>query len=200
MVYIKTAAAAALILLACPALFGQPITTEERRKTVVELERTRDLLLTSLDGVSEANAAKKPAADRWSVLECVEHLALTESGIFAMMQANLKKPASSDEERAKTKGKSEALGMFMPDRSRRAAAPVEVAPKGMFKTLAEARAAFEAARKETISFVGSTDLPLHSHVTRHFAFGELDAYQWFVLMAGHVERHTKQVNEVKATF
>lgn len=200
MVSTKIAAAAALVFLSCPALFGQPITTEERRKTVVELERTRDLLLNSLDGVSEANAAKKPAADRWSVLECVEHLALTERGIFAAMQATLKSPVSSEEDRAKTRGKAEVLGKFMPDRSRHAAAPVEVAPKGMFKTLADARAAFEAARKDTISFVSATDLPLHSHVTRHFAFGELDAYQWFVLMAGHVERHTKQVNEVKATF
>ena len=117
------------------------------------------------------------------------------------MQANLKVPGSSDAERAKTtRGKAEVLGQFMPDRSRKATAPVEVAPRGEFKTPAAARDAFEAARKDTIDFVATTDLPLHSHVTKHFAFWELDVYQWFVLMAGHVERHTKQINEVKATF
>ena len=194
---IKAIAAATLI---CLSAFGQAITTEERSTTLKELERTRTLMLASIDGVSEAQAQKKPAPDRWSVLECVEHLALTERGIFATMQANLKAPEAREAERAKTKGKTEILGQFMPDRSRKASAPVEVAPRGEFKTLAAARAAFEAARKETIDFVASTDLPLHSHVTKHFAFGELDVYQWFVLMAGHVERHTKQIHEVKATF
>ena len=194
---IKAIAAATLI---CLSAFGQAITTEERSTTLKELERTRTLMLAAIAGVSEAQAQKKPAPDRWSVLECVEHLALTERGIFATMQANLKAPEASEAERAKTKGKAELLGQFMPDRSRKATAPVEVAPRGEFKTLAAARAAFEAARKETIDFVATTDLPLHAHVTKHFAFGELDVYQWFVLMAGHVERHTKQIHEVKATF
>ncbi len=186
--------------LICLSAFGQPITSDERSRTLLELERTRTLMLSAIDGVEEEQAKKKPAPERWSVLECVEHLALTERGIFAAMQANLKAPESSEAERAKTRGKAEVLGQFMPDRSRKATAPVEVAPRGEFKTLAAARAAFEAARKATIDFVATTDLPLHSHVTKHFAFGELDVYQWFVLMAGHVERHTRQINEVKATF
>lgn len=195
--FYKTAATGALI---CLTAFGQAITPEERSKTLNELERTRNLMLTAIDGVSELQAQKKPAPERWSVLECVEHLALTERGIFAAMQANLKAPQASVADRARTKGKTEILGQFMPDRSRKATAPVEVAPRGEFKTLAAARAAFEAARKDTITFVTTTDLPLHSYVSKHFAFGELDVYQWFVLMAGHVERHTKQINEVKATF
>lgn len=196
----KTAAAAALILGLGIGLEAQTITPDERKKAIADLQRTLELILTATEGVSEADAVKKPAADRWSVLECVEHLALTERGIFAMMQGSLQTPPASEEDRAKTKGKTELLAKAMPDRSRRAAAPVEVAPKGQFKTLAEARAALSAARKATIDFVEKTDKPLHSHVTKHFAFGELDAYQWFTLMAGHVERHTKQVNEVKATF
>jgi len=157
-------------------------------------------MLTAIEGVSETDAVKKPAVDRWSVHECVEHVAVTERGIFAMMQGLLQSPPASEEDRARTNGKTELLAKAMPDRSRRAAAPVEVAPTGQFKTLADARAALIAARKATIDFLEKTDKPLHSHVTKHFAFGELDAYQWFTLMAGHVERHTKQVNEVKATF
>lgn len=183
MVFFKAAAAAALVF----ALEAQTITPEERTKAVAELERTEKLLLSALDGVSEGDAAKKPSSEKWSILECVEHLALTERGIFAMMQASLKSPEASEADRAKTKGKTEMLARFMPDRSRRAATPVEVAPKGMFKTLAEAKAAFVSARKATIEYVTKTDEPPHSHVSKHFAFGELDAYQWFALMAGHVE-------------
>jgi hypothetical protein len=182
------------------ALQGQSITPEERGKAIAELERSEKLLLAAIEGISEIDAAKKPSAERWSVLECVEHMALTERGVFAMMQTALQAPVASEAERAKTKGKAEMLAKFMPDRSRRATAPVEVAPKGMFKTLAEARAAFVSARKTTIEFVSKTELPLHSHVSKHFAFGELDVYQWFVLMSAHVERHTKQVNEVKASW
>ena len=200
MVIAKTAPAAALMLVCSLGASAQPMSSEERKQAIASLERSRDLLLSSIDGVSEGNAAKKPGADRWSVLECVEHLTLTERATLDRLQASLLKPESSDVEKALTRGKLEMVAKFMPDRSHRATAPVEIAPRGQFKTLAEAKAGFVAARTATIAFAAKTDAPLHSHVTKHMAFGELDGYQWFTLMAGHVERHVKQVNEVKATF
>ena len=66
--------------------------------------------------------------------------------------------------------------------------------------MAEGKSGFVAARTATIAFAAKTDAHLHSHVTKHMAFGELGGYQWFTLMAGHVERHVKLMNEVKATF
>jgi len=104
MVSLKTAPAWALVL-AC-TLCGQSLTQSERSKAVSELERTRDLLLSATANVSEDKAKLKPGPNRWSVLDCVEHLAVTEVAILGLIQGNFKAPPSSDADRAKTMGVS----------------------------------------------------------------------------------------------
>lgn len=198
MVSFKTAPAWALIL--ATSLYGQSLTQSERSKAVSELERTRDLLLSATANVSEDNAKIKPGPGRWSVLDCVEHLAVTEEAIFGLLQGNLKAPPSAEAVRAKTAGKTAMMEKFLTDRSRKVSAPAEIAPTGRFKTLAEAREAFTANRNRTIAFAEKTEEDLHAHVSKHMAFGELDLYQWVLLMAGHSERHTLQAKEVIATF
>ena len=198
MVSLKTAPAWALIL--ATSLYGQSLTQSERSKAVAELERTRDLLLSATANVSEEKASVKPAPGKWSVLDCVEHLALTEEAIFGLLQGNLKAPPSSEADRAKTAGKTAMMEKFLTDRTRKVSAPAEIAPTGRFKTLAEAREAFTANRNRTIAFAENTEEDLHAHVSKHMAFGELDLYQWVLLMAGHSERHTLQAKEVIATF
>ncbi len=195
MVSLKTAPAWALILVS--ALCGQSLTQSERSKAVADLERTRDLLMTATANVSEDKAKIKPGPNRWSVLDCVEHLAVTEVAILGLIEGNLKAPPSSEAERAKTMGKTAMIEKFMPDRSRKATAPAEIAPEGRFKTLAEAREAFMEARKKTIAFTETTEADLHAHVYKHMAFADLDLYQWIVLMAFHSERHTLQAEEAK---
>ncbi len=191
----KTSATLALIITA--SLCGQSLTESERSKAVAELERTRDLLLSTTANLSEDKARIKPAPNRWSVLDCVEHLAVTEGTIFGMLQGNLKAPPSSEEMRAKTAGKTAMMAKFLTDRSTKVQAPAEIAPTGRFKTLVEAREAFIAARDRTIAYTEKTEDDLHAHVVKHLAFGELDLYQWLLLMAGHSERHTLQAEEAK---
>ena len=187
----------ALTLIIAASLCGQSLTQSERSKAVAELERTRDLLLSATANLSEDKARIKPGPNRWSVLDCVEHLAVTEGTIFGMLQGNLKAPPSSEEMRAKTAGKTAMMAKFLTDRNTKVQAPAEIAPTGRFKTLAEAREAFSAARDKTIAFTEKTEDDLHAHVVKHLAFGELDLYQWLLLMAGHSERHTLQAEEAK---
>lgn len=195
MASLKTSTALALIIAA--SLGGQSLTQSERSKAVAELERTRDLLLSATANLSEDKARLKPGPNRWSVLDCVEHLAVTEGTIFGMLQGNLKAPPSSEEMRARTAGKTAMMAKFLTDRSTKVQAPAEIAPTGRFRTIAEAREAFIAARNRTIEFTEKTEDDLHAHVVKHLAFGELDLYQWLLLMAGHSERHTLQAEEAK---
>jgi len=44
----------------------------------------------------------------------------------------------------------------------------------------------------------NTQDALHDHVMDHPAAGPLDAYAWMLLVSAHSERHTAQINEVKA--
>src|SRR5260370_11384111 len=52
------------------------------------LNETRDTFLASFQGVSEEQACFKPAPDRWSICDCVEHIAVAETGLFRQLSEN----------------------------------------------------------------------------------------------------------------
>lgn len=128
--------------------------------------------------------------------QCVEHIAVTEMGVLQRIRGSLSQPAPAG---LSVKRDSMIL-QVMPDRSRKASAPAEVAPAGRpeFEKPSQALAAFERTRRTTQEFISSTDADLRAHGVNHFALGDLDAYQWVLFLAGHCERHTKQLEEVIA--
>ena len=88
----------------------------------------------------------------------------------------------------------------MPDRTGRAQAPQEVRPtEGLTK--AQVMDQFRATREELAKLLEEQSLPLKSHTEEHPfpAFGTLNAYQWIIYVPLHTIRHSKQIEEVKAT-
>ena len=49
-----------------------------------------------------------------------------------------------------------------------------------------------------MDYVHTTNDDLRDHFGPHPMLGTLDAYQWILLISAHSERHTKQIEEVKA--
>jgi hypothetical protein len=176
------------------------LSAEEKKAGLAELARTKAMVETSLAGLSEAQGKWKAAPEKWSVLECVEHLAMTEQALAGMLAGSLKGPEASAEQMAKSKGKSQVLARFMPDRGSKAQAPAEVRPTGKFTTLAVAKAALLAARSQTVAMLEKGDASLKTHVLKHPFFGEIDGLTWFQMMSLHMERHNKQIEEVKANL
>src|ERR1700691_5425872 len=73
-----------VLLLICTLLFGIPafaqsLTPAERERGVQYLEQTRDGVVAGVNGLSGAQVKFKPARDRWSVAETLEHIALAEN-------------------------------------------------------------------------------------------------------------------------
>ena len=54
----------------------------DRQMMLSVLERTRDDFLKAVAGVSEDEARLKPSSDRWSILECAEHVVSAERGML----------------------------------------------------------------------------------------------------------------------
>ena len=69
------------------------LTEKERGRAIERLTLTRQTLLDAVDGVTETQARWKPAPDRWSILEYVEHLAISDDGLVAMIKRSLETPA-----------------------------------------------------------------------------------------------------------
>jgi hypothetical protein len=60
---------------------------------------------------------------------------------------------------------------------------------------------FDAARRRTVEFATTAagTKELRHYFMPHPLFGELDCYQWFILAAGHSERHCNQCAAIKAS-
>lgn len=172
-------------------------TPEERQRAVDYLTSTRTALHNEIAGLTEAQAKFKAAPAKWSVLEITEHLAATEAGILGIVFNKLKEPPSPPEKRDAVRGKDTLVTRAVPNRTTKVQAPEEVRPTGRWATLAEAVAEFDKARGRTLDFVktGKQDLRAYHH--KHFALGDLDAYQWMLLLAAHCERHIAQIREVR---
>ena len=179
------------------SLIAGEVTKADRETLVAHLKKTEAAFLKSIDGVSDAQWTWKSAPDRWSVAETAEHITKAEDLLRGTVEGMMKAPAAP-EILAKTKGKEEVILKNIPDRTRKAQAPEPLIPKGTFATKAALIEAFKAARAKTLAIATGTS-DLRAYGMAGFPIGEIDAYQGILFLSAHTERHTKQIEEVKAT-
>lgn len=189
-----------LLALAMVPLSAQTLSDKDREYLINHLQKTRQILLEEVKGLSKAQANFKPGAESWSVAECVEHIALSEDLILSTVTDQVMQTPATPERKPEMEGKDEQILKIIVDRSQKAQAPAPIQPKGTWNSLKEAIAAFQEKRKKTLEFSRSTQEDLRSHIFPHPApvIGDLDAYQWLLFLSGHSERHTLQIQEVKA--
>ncbi len=171
--------------------------SKERKFAVHHLKETKANLLKSVKGLSETQLNFKPAADRWSIKECFYHIILVENGLWAMFEATMKTPATP-EKRSEIKVSDEEIIKMIENRSQKAKAAEPFLPaKASWKNMAEGITAFKASRGEHLKYVKNTTEDLRNHVFQ-LPFGSIDGYQFLLFMSAHSDRHTQQINEVKA--
>jgi hypothetical protein len=174
------------------------LSPEERAAALTSLQATHDAFLKSIAGLSEKQWRFKPVPDRWSVAEVAEHIAVSESAIFGLVQTKFMTSPADPAKRAEVAGKDQIIMERVPDRSHKAQAPEFLKPTNRWATEAELTKAFEDSRKATMDYIRTTNDDLRDHFGPHPVLGTLDAYQWILLISAHSERHTKQIEEVKA--
>jgi hypothetical protein len=171
------------------------LTDAEKNEALAQLERTRAGVVAATKGLSEAQWKFKPAPDRWSVAETLEHIALTEDLLFQnTTQKVMQAPAGKPDRDVKAIDRM-VLNMIA-DRSHKAQAPDVLVPtsKG---TPTELLDRFLKSRARTVEFLKATQ-GLRDHAVDSPIGQQLDGYEWVLYMSAHSERHTKQILEVKA--
>ncbi|MFY9841832.1 MAG: DinB family protein [Terriglobales bacterium] len=174
------------------------LSPEEREAALKSLQATHDAFLKSIAGLSEQQWRFKPAPDRWSVSEVSEHITVAESSIFGLVQSKFMTSPADPAKRAEAAGKDEIILLKVPDRSHKVQAPEFLKPTNRWASEAELVKAFEDSRQVTMDYIRSTNDDLRDHFGPHPVLGMLDAYQWILLISAHSDRHTKQIEEVKA--
>lgn len=185
------------LAIVSPALFADsPAVLSDRDVLVQQLERTRDKFLASVDGLSEAQWNYKASPEKWSIAQCAEHIAASESLIRGLIAKSLEAPAT-DEVLKQGVNKDTPILQFITDRSRKFNAPEPLQPTNRFGSGADAVAEFRKERAETLK-LAAADADYRKFAAQNPAFGMLDAHGWFLFLSGHSERHTLQIEEVKA--
>jgi uncharacterized damage-inducible protein DinB len=169
------------------------MTPAERQKVAAFLDESRERLLQATRNLSPTQLQYRPAPDRWSVAECLEHLTIVETAVLGNIQNAIKGEAGSPQPAMS----DDALLQRITNRSMRSQAPERIVPTGRFPQ-DHLVSEFEATRKRTADFVSSTNAPLRQFAFPHARFGQVDCYQWLLLVAGHGDRHRQQVEEVIA--
>lgn len=172
------------------------LTDEDRSKAIDHLTQTRDNMLLTLDGLSEAQLNYKSSPESWSIAECVEHLAISENTIFGMVNGAVQVTADVSR-RAEVQMSDEDLLALITDRSNKVKTSEPFEPSGQFGSFEATLEAFTSKREENISYVRNTEDDLRNHYSQ-LPFGTVDAYQVILFMSGHTERHTLQMEEVMA--
>lgn len=184
-----------VLMLLVSTAFGQTLTQSDHDKGLQYLQQTRDGVVAATKGLSEAQLKFKPAPDRWSVAEVLEHITIVEGALYSnVTEIVMKAPAGApDRDTAKIDAQVFAV---VPDRTHKVKAPEQFVPTGRWPA-ADTLDQFLKTRERTTAFFESTP-DLRAHVGGQSPLGPLDGYEWIMFIAAHSARHTKQILEVKA--
>lgn len=175
---------------------GKTLTPQERDKAIQLLKQTEGGVFDAVKGLSEAQLNFKAAPDKWSVAECIKHIAAAEKELWAMAQPALTQPANP-EKRAEIKFSDDDLIKAVEDRAHKSKTFAALEPANSpYQTVPEALAAFKADREKLIALVKNTKIDLRNHVVV-LPVGTYDSYQFILLIGAHSNRHTQQIDEVK---
>jgi hypothetical protein len=165
----------------------------DKDRLLEALRRGGDAFLGSVAGVDEAACRLRPAENRWSVLECAEHVAAAEEVMLGLV---------TGERKARDPGgpkRDDRILRSGTDRGTRFDASVQSQPRGRFSTVAEAVAHFRATRERTLRLVEQTGEDLRATEVKHphQVVGVISTYECLLLMGSHAQRHALQIEEIK---
>lgn len=185
-----------LLLVIARSVSGQELTQADKDKVLQYLESTKANLLEATNGLSQDQWNFKPAPDRWSVAQVMEHIAASEDFIRdGLIKGKVMVSAQGTPDRD-VKKIDEAVVTMIPDRSHKAQAPDPLQPRNRFGSPNGSLGHFLESRATTEQYLETT-AGLRDHVMDG-PVGKMDGYEFILFIAAHCERHTKQILEVKA--
>jgi len=183
-----------LLLMTTARLFAAPMTNDDREHLLVHFEMTTQMLAEQVRGLSPAQLEYKASPDRWSIRECVSHLAVAEPDYWRDIQKALK--AAPDMNTKKSVNTDADILWYGIDRVVHTKTGGGHEKVDTYKDLVEALGRFQALRATMIQYIKTTDDDLRAH-----SFGNsaevIDCWQWMLEISTHAERHIQQIREIK---
>lgn len=171
---------------------------QERQFVLDQLDTSEERLLDLVEGLTPAQWSFRESAERWSIAENIEHLIAFENFILETIRKVLSQPAE-DDKRAIAAGKEQlVLGLAKSRATAKLIAREVLRPTRRWQEISVMLAEWKRTRARVRAFALETQADLRGHYFPHIALGDLDCYQWLVVLGQHRERHRLQMEEVKA--
>ncbi len=168
---------------------------QERQTALEHLHASEARLLNLVEGLTPEQWTFHEAEDRWSIADIIEHIIAVERRITRAMEKMLAGPGQPRKPQAVL---DSAVPAHVMNRTRKLTAPEPVRPVGTWPDTAELIAEFRKLREQTVLFVAETQADLRIYFIPHMAFGELDFYQWLLVLGRHGDRHAQQIERIKS--
>ena len=172
--------------------FADPMTQIDREHLVAHLEMTQAWLTDEVSPLSAAQLNFRPAPDRWTVAEVVQHLAIAEPNYWKLLHDSLKQPPKKLDKRATD---ADVLWYGI-DRTRHEKTSADENPKGQEIDTAQALKTFLTMHAQLLDMARSTNEDLRGHAVPEWG---VDAYQCVLEISTHEQRHILQIREIKAS-
>jgi hypothetical protein len=169
-----------------------PLSTEER-------EFAEKLLKDSLSGLKHVVASLTAEQlthhleGGWTPLAILAHLYVVEVGI-------LRRLPNSPPPEILRKDRDLRIIEILRNRSRRMEAPERLVPDGRVTDLKELLEKLDRAREISLTWLADPTVDPRAHAMEHPFLKTLDGYQWLLMIAAHMERHTEQIAGIKASL
>jgi hypothetical protein len=175
-------------------LHGAEMSSEDREHLLVHFQMTGQMLESEVRGLSPAQLEYRASPDRWTIRECVSHLAVAEPDYWRdLMSAVKASPDMSTKKSANTDADILWYGIDRVVHTKTGGGHEKVET---YKNIDEALSRFRTLRMTMIDYIKAThdDLRAHSFGTGH----PIDCWQWMLEISTHAERHILQIREIKA--
>jgi len=181
----------------------ETLTAQELDQARKFLEQTQNSVVGATKGLSEAQWRFKPAPDRWSIVENLDHIVIVQERVLGPILDQLADAPAPPADRDSEQVDAIVINQFS-NRLARFQAPEFVHPANQIipNELLSRLAANYARLAECLE----SRPGLRQHVlpaaplkaVSNGAYEVMDGYQWILAAAAHTERHTKQMLEVMA--
>ncbi len=174
-------------MIECERLTKHVDFLNDRNGVAERLRSGHNALSALLDGIGDEAYARKPA-DGWSIAENIEHLIIVEGRVLAGVRRMIAKGAGGPANPLP----DETVWRRALGETGKGEAPALVAPRGEWLDRRAAMTELAARRQATIDYARTTEDPLRACAIA-MPLGEIDGYQCLIMLAGHLERHTRQI-------
>lgn len=160
------------------------------------LDQEYESLRAEAERVPELRSTERPADDRWSMTEIVEHVARVVRSVARLYDTRAAEAiVSTDDEREEARRTLDGVARVR-ERAERLEAPERVRPTGGLSREAALQQLAEAHEALRRAYLAASPEALDGIIHTHHRLGPMTLRGWLTFVAHHTARHRQQLAEI----